>query len=98
MFTSYWKKEYHKLLSSLSGLECKVKKAEDNLKVVTAAYKKARKLNRNQEELMKRRGKLQRQRDCLHKFVEGVRDSMPGDTDMEVHSVLHEISEEGGIL
>ncbi len=93
-FTSYWKKEYYKLLSSLSGLEWKVKEEEDNSRVVTTAYRKARKLNRDQEELTKRRSKLLRQRNCLYQFVDGIRGLMPEDTDMKVHSVLHEIEEE----
>ncbi len=93
-FTSYWKKEYHKLSSSLSVLERKVKEGEDNSRVVTDAYKKARRKNRDYEKLMKRCGKLQRQRDCLHKFIEGARYLIPEGTDMQVHNVLHEITEE----
>ncbi len=67
---------------------------KDNLRVATTAYKKARRLNRDQEELTKRRSKLLRQRNCLYQFVDGIRGLIPEDTDMKVHSILHEIKEE----
>ncbi len=86
---NYWKKEYYKLLSSLSTLERKVKEVEDNSGVITAAYKKAKERGRKCEELEGRCKKLTRQRDLLHQCFVPLED-----TGMDVFVVLNEIESE----
>ncbi len=86
---NYWRKKYYRLLSSLSTLERKVKKTENNLKVVTVAYKKAKERGRKCEELEGRCKKLTRQRDLLHQCFVPLED-----TGMDVFVVLNEIESE----